>query len=227
MPATFVKLNNRTLRERIAQEIRQAILKGRIRPGERLVERSLSEQFGASLTSVREALIELESDGFVTKEPNSSTTVTQMSRKQVEDLLELRGVLEGMAAEHAAQSASEDQIVRLHHLFQQRLDAVRAGDVALFIQLDYEWHQMIWQACPNRAVEASLENLVQRFFAFCTICLVSNQDYDAEQDAMAELPILNAIKARDPEAARRAFLVASKQWVQTARAMMFREPAPQ
>jgi len=226
MPATFVKLNNRTLRERIAQEIRQAILKGRIRPGERLVERSLSEQFGASLTSVREALIELESDGFVTKEPNSSTTVTQMSHKQVEDLLEMRGVLEGMAAERAAQNASEDQIARLERLFEQRLNAVRAGDVALFIQLDYTWHQTIWQACPNRAVEESLENLVQRFFAFSTICLVSNEDYDALQDAMAELPILDAIKARDPEAARRAFLTVSRQWIQTARAMMFRELPP-
>jgi DNA-binding GntR family transcriptional regulator len=227
MPATFVKLNNRTLRQRIAQEIRQAILVGRIRPGERLVERTLSEQFGASLTSVREALIELESDGFVTKEPNSSTTVTQMSLKQVEDLLELRGVLEGMAAERAAQSASEDQIARLEHLFQERLNAIHAGDIALFIQLDYAWHQTIWQACPNRAVEESLENMVQRFFAFCTICLVSNQDYDAEQDAVAELPILAALKARDPEAARRAFLTVSRQWVQTARAMMFRGLPPQ
>jgi DNA-binding GntR family transcriptional regulator len=189
-----------------------------------LLERNLSEQFGASLTSVREALIELESDGFVTKEPNSSTTVTQMSLKQVEDLLELRGVLEGMAAERAALSATEDQIASLEELFEQRLSAIRAGDIALFIRRDYAWHQMIWRACPNRAVEESLEKLVQRFFAFCTICLVSNEDYDAEQDAMAELPILAAIKARDPEAAHRAFLAASRQWIQTARTMMFGEP---
>jgi DNA-binding GntR family transcriptional regulator len=224
MPATFVKLNNRTLRERIAREIREAILDGKIRPGERLLERNLSEQFGASLTSVREALIELERDGFVTKQPNSATTVTQMSLKQVEDLLELRGVLEGMAAERAAHSASEDQIASLEELFEQRLSAIRAGDIALFIRRDYAWHQLIWHACPNRAVEESLENLVQRFFAFCTICLVSNADYDAERDAMSELPILAAIKARDPEAARQAFLAASRQWIQNARTMMFGEP---
>jgi DNA-binding GntR family transcriptional regulator len=224
MPATFVKLNNRTLRARIAQEIRQAILDGRIRPGDRLLERSLSEQFGASLTSVREALIELESDGFVMKEPNSSTTVTQMSFKEVEDLLELRGVLEGMAAERAARSASEDQIASLEELFEQRLSAIRGGDIALFIRRDYAWHQMIWRACPNRAVEETLEKLVQKFFAFCTICLVSNEDYDAEQDAMAEFSILAAIKARDPEAARQAFLAVSRQWIQTARTIMFRQP---
>jgi hypothetical protein len=69
------------------------------------------------------------------------------------------------------------------------LSAIHAGDIALLIRKDCAWHQMIWQACPNRSAEASLENLVQRFFPFCTICLVTKEGYDAEQDAMAELPI--------------------------------------
>ena len=65
MATAFSKLSPRTLRDQIEEKIREAILGGLLRPGERLVERRLAEQFGSSLTAVREALISLESDGFV------------------------------------------------------------------------------------------------------------------------------------------------------------------
>ncbi|MBI1788074.1 MAG: GntR family transcriptional regulator, partial [Acidobacteria bacterium] len=75
MPLTFEKLPNNTLRGRIAEKIREAILDGTLEEGERLVERKLAQEFGASLTAVREALVELETDGFIAKLPNSATHV--------------------------------------------------------------------------------------------------------------------------------------------------------
>ena len=79
MQTVFEKLPSNTLRGRIAERIREAILDGSLPAGQRIVERRLAEQFGASLTAVREALIELESEGFIAKRPNSTTHVTQLS----------------------------------------------------------------------------------------------------------------------------------------------------
>ncbi len=79
MQTVFEKLTTATLRERIAEKMREAILTGTLREGERLVERKLASQFATSLTAVREALIELEAEGFVTKKPNAATHVTKLT----------------------------------------------------------------------------------------------------------------------------------------------------
>ena len=79
MPVLFEKLTNNTLRGRVAEQIRGAILNGNLAAGQRIVERTIAAEFGASLTWVREAIIQLESEGFITKKPNASTCVTQIS----------------------------------------------------------------------------------------------------------------------------------------------------
>ena len=84
MAAVFERLTTQTLRGQIAQRIRSAILNGTLKPGERLVERKLASEFGASLTAVREAVIELETDGFITKRPNAFTYVTKLSIAEIE-----------------------------------------------------------------------------------------------------------------------------------------------
>ena len=97
----FSKLFKRSLRDQIAEKICEAILSGSLAPGERLVERRLSEEFGASLTAVREALITLEAKGFVVRKPNSSTYVTEYSFEEVEKAFKFRRALEGYAIEEA------------------------------------------------------------------------------------------------------------------------------
>src|SRR6516225_9958389 len=81
MKTVFQKLAKEklTLRGRIAEQIRDAILNGTLDEGERIVERKLAAQFGASLTVIREAIVQLEGEGFITKRPNSSTHVTTLS----------------------------------------------------------------------------------------------------------------------------------------------------
>ena len=94
MASVFERLTTQTLRGQIAQRIRHAILNGTLKPGERLVERKLASEFGASLTAVREAVIELETDGFITKRPNAFTYVTKLSITEIEKVFVLRKVLE-------------------------------------------------------------------------------------------------------------------------------------
>src|SRR2546430_4532710 len=89
----FTKLPATSLRSRIAAQIRDAILTGTLREGDRLVERKLAAELGASVTSVREAMIELEAEGFLTKKPNSATHLTRLTPPYREKILHVRHVL--------------------------------------------------------------------------------------------------------------------------------------
>jgi DNA-binding GntR family transcriptional regulator len=113
MTVPFSKLSNRSLRDQIAEKIREAVLNQSLRAGDRLIERTHATQFGASLTAVREALITLEADGFVVKRHNSSTYITDFNHDEVEKAFEFRRVLEGFALELAVRLATDDQIKSL------------------------------------------------------------------------------------------------------------------
>src|SRR6266513_4778363 len=97
----FERLPSYSLRGRIAETLREAILNGTLEEGQRLVERSLAAQLGASLTAVREALIELEMEGFIQKRRNASTYVTKLSAADVRKIYDVRRILEGFAFEQA------------------------------------------------------------------------------------------------------------------------------
>jgi len=113
----FTKLPATSLRSRIAAQIREAILTGTLREGDRLVERTLAVELGASVTSVREAIIELETEGFLRKKPNSATRVTRLTRNDVEKIFNVRRVLEAYAVEQACRKATPEQARRLELVY--------------------------------------------------------------------------------------------------------------
>src|ERR1700694_1600901 len=113
MPLAPQKLAQSTLRQQIVKEIRQAILNRSLVSGERLVERALAERLGTSLTAIREALIQLESEGLITKRPNATTHVTELSLKDVEQIYAVRQVLERFAFQEAARVADQGSLGKL------------------------------------------------------------------------------------------------------------------
>ena len=115
-PDLFAERPGDRLRVRIACRIREAILNGSLRQGERRVERKLSLAFGASLTAVREAMIELEAEGFLTKTPNFATHVTQLSLPQAEKVFAVRRVAEALAVEEACRNATPESLASLQGL---------------------------------------------------------------------------------------------------------------
>src|SRR2546428_9452260 len=145
MPAVFEKLGTHTLRGRIAERLREAILEGSLREGERLVERQLASQLGASLTAVREALIELEADGFIFKRPNSATYVTKLSLAEAQKIFAVRRVLEGFAVEEAARLAPPERVRGLEQLYLGMMDAARLEDSKLIVKRHYARDEMVWE----------------------------------------------------------------------------------
>lgn len=221
MQAIFEKLSNATLRERIAERIKNAILTGTLREGDRLVERHLAAQFDTSLTAVREALVQLEIEGFVTKKPNAATHVTKLTLAAAEKIFTVRKLLETFAVEEAARLASPARAKELDNAYLELLDTARAQDAQVCMLKDLALHERIWQLANNEYIEIALRRIVHPIFAFTAIRVLSCQPFDLLQDAQSHLPIIEAIKENNPVAAGQAFQIALDGWLAQTKRYVF------
>jgi DNA-binding GntR family transcriptional regulator len=210
MPLTSRKIVQATLRQQIVQEIRQAILNRSLLPGERLVERTLAERLGTSLTATREALIQLETEGLITKKPNATTHVTKLTPTEVEQIYAVRRILERYAFEEAARVAGEDSIKKLRELHQKALEVARSNDDTAYISVDLKWHEAVWESTGNSCLVESLRRVVVPLFGFSAIAV--HHDFNLKRDAQTHAPLLGAIVARDPKAAGIAFDKFAEVW---------------
>ena len=156
MPLITTKLNNQPTRQQIAEKIRESILDGSLLPGERLVERKLAEALGTSQSAIREALIQLELEGHVSKKPNSATFVTHFSQRELENTMSVRRALEGFAAEEAARQSTPADIERLTELHRRSITYANAREFQKYIRNDLGWHIAMWESTHNDCLVESL-----------------------------------------------------------------------
>jgi DNA-binding GntR family transcriptional regulator len=208
----FTKLAATSLRSRIAAQIREAILTGALHEGDRLVERALAAELGASVTSVREAMIELEAEGFLTKKLNSATHVTRLTRQDVENIFDVRRVLEAFAVEEACRRATPEEAQRLEAVYAQMVRCAQANDAKGLVNWDVEFHKLIWEFTRNSFLEAALKRAVMPYFAFVSIRL-SGRPLDPERDAYSHRALVDVIRNNDVEGARKAFEQSFGSWL--------------
>src|SRR5574340_886566 len=213
----FEKLTPHTLRGRIANEIRKAMLSGKLKEGERLIERKLATALGASLTAVREALIELESEGYIVKKTNLGTYVTKMNLEDVEKVYRVRGALESLAVAEAARNGTPEQVEKLKRIYRNMLEAARAKDVRKFNREDMQWHSLVWEMTGNEYLIAALRRAVLPYFSFTAIRIATVDPHSLVRDAKGHLPLLEAIEAPAPERAQQAFAATAEDWLDITR----------
>jgi DNA-binding GntR family transcriptional regulator len=216
MPLNATKLNTQPARHQVADKIRESILDGSLIPGERLVERKLADALGTSQSAIREALIQLELEGHVSKKPNSATFVTDFSQRDLENTLSVRRALEGFAVEEAARLSTPADIERLEELFQQSQAAARARDFQKYIRLDLSWHIAMWESTHNDCLVDSLRRIVVPLFGFSAIRVAMQPGFNLSNDLHLHRSLLDAIAAGEPEKAKRAFHAAMQDWAEQA-----------
>lgn len=140
---------HRTLREIVADEIREMITTGQLAPGERLFEDRLAEQLGVSRNPVREAIRALEGTGLVEVVPRRGAYVAALDPEAGRQLLELRSVIEAYAAELAAVSREQRHLERMRQLLQDGRDATATNDVVRAAECHREFHLAIEDASRN------------------------------------------------------------------------------
>jgi DNA-binding GntR family transcriptional regulator len=218
-PAELLPLETHTLREQISDRLRDAILDGSLRAGDRIVERQLAAQMGASLTAVREALIELETEGFIRKRRNATTHITLLSAEEVEDALRAREVLEGWAVQEAARNITAEGDKALKAAYRALQEAARSQDRKAFIHCDLDLHRTLWRLAGSPTMVAAIERALLPFFAFAAIRIVSEPfaNVDLKADATAHKPLIDAVAAGDLKLARAAFSQAMQLWKKDAK----------
>jgi DNA-binding GntR family transcriptional regulator len=191
------------LRDVIFETLRKSIVSGDIKPGERLMEVTLAEQMGVSRTPVREAIRRLEAEGLVTMIPRKGTYVSELSIKDMMDVLEIRCSLDRLATTLATKHIESSQIKSLESIHKQYVTNVEKGNIEGAIRKDVEFHDMIYSVSGNPrlvGVAGSLREHVYRFrVAYMTDTNIAENVLHEHEE------ILNAIRnSQDTKAAELA-----------------------
>jgi DNA-binding GntR family transcriptional regulator len=153
-------------RDQVVASFKEAILSGIIQPGEAIVESKVAQQLGAGIPLIREALIELEHQGYVQKVPYKGTTVTKLERREVEKIFRLRTELESLAIEWARENVTPEDVEYLRGVTVKMKEAAQALDLDQFYENDLAFHRKIWDVSGNEYLAESLERIVVPLFAF-------------------------------------------------------------
>lgn len=188
------------LREVIFTSLREAIIVGELKPGERLMEVQLAEKMGVSRTPVREAIRKLELEGLVVMLPRKGAHVADLSAKDIMDVLEIRATLDGLASALAALRITDEELKDLKHVQAQFIGYVEKDNLQGSVKKDVEFHDIIYRAARNDKLMQITGNLWEQVQRFRVIYI---KDFSNSRDIAREHnDILEAICARDVEKAR-------------------------
>ena len=147
------------LRDVVFNTLRDAILTGKLVPGERLMENQLADKLGVSRTPVREALRMLELENLVELVPRKGAQVLDMSEKDIVNILEVRSALEGLATSLACKKMSKEDLQQLKAMEADFEKAVAENDVERFVDIDEDFHDLIFAATENDKLITIFKNL--------------------------------------------------------------------
>ena len=195
-----VNLNDyKPLREVIFNTLREAIIVGELKPGERLMEVQLADKMGVSRTPVREAIRKLELEGLVEMLPRKGAHVADLSVKDIMDVLEVRSTLDGLASYLSAQRITDEETKELKHVLNQFVNYVEKDNLQGSIKKDVEFHDIIYRSSRNDKLIQITNNLREQVQRFRVIYM---KDYSSSRELIQEhMDIYEAISGRDCTAA--------------------------
>jgi len=155
------------IKQTLARKLREEIIRGRLAPGERIIEGSWARRFGVAQTSVREAINLLIGEGFVTKASGRSARVTSYTEADIAEIYELRGAFEGLAARLATERQVD--LTPLQEAFMEMRRATKAGNIRRLIEADLHFHLCLCELSGNHFLLAQVRTLLVPLFAFVSM----------------------------------------------------------
>ena len=165
------------LRDVVFNTLRDAILKGELEPGERLMEIQLAERLGVSRTPIREAIRKLELEGLVLMIPRKGAEVAKISEKSLRDVLEVRRSLEELAAELACQRMDAEALKDLEDAQKAFIQAVESGETMTMAEADEHFHDVIYMGTGNTRLVQILNNLREQMYRYRVEYLKDERNY--------------------------------------------------
>ncbi len=192
----------RSTQDSVVGAIQNAVFRGDLKLGERILEDDLSTRLGISRATLREALRRLEQVGLVQIKARRGTFVTRLTLQQIERTCRLRSVLEGLAARYAREQLTPKDLKGLSRCIDGMRTAVEVGDLDVFLQNDRAFHSLIWSIARDSQLEYILRFLSTPYFAFIasvSTYLVS----DVRKVLLSHEAYLRALQKGTPETAQK------------------------
>ncbi len=190
----FNKAKSRTLRSEVVDMLRDAIMSGKLKPGEHLRENALAEQMSVSRSPIREALRQLEQEGLIVSIPNQGSFIKQFDEKDVQEIFTLRAVLENLACEiiFRENKLQPADFQRLETYIEQQRQAIDARDFDALTKLDMKFHEFICKKSDLerllkmwRSLSAQIQVLFyQRFQTFDEVPQTVDTDHSTILEAL-------------------------------------------
>lgn len=162
-----IKLDNyKPLREIVFEHLREAIITGALKPGERLMELQLAEEMGVSRTPVREAIRKLELEGLVIMVARRGAYVSDLSIRDIAETFEIRAALESLAAGLAAERIVPEELEQLERILVHIGECEQESDLSRITELDEEFHALLFSASRNGRLSQIVSNLREQITRF-------------------------------------------------------------
>ena len=189
----------RSLTRLIAEELKQAILAGKLTPGERLSEPQLTTSLKVSPVPLREALRRLEAEGYVTFLPNEDVIVSKPTLEEVQDYYSIASVLEGLAARLAVERARPEEVARLRELHQLLREAYKEKDPERYFDANSRFHRFIAELAGNERLYRLIDQMRQEIRKTRILALHVPQRLDYSMREHDQ--IMDAFLKKNPELA--------------------------
>lgn len=196
------QIDNKSLRERVLDALRTAIITGELKPGETLVETDLAAQFGVSRAPLREAINILNSEGLVETVPYHGTKIKKLARNDIEELYSIRSMMEGFAIQRIiAAGEAKATAEELNDICQRMLKAAEKDSLIEVNRIDRVFHDTLINRAEHQMLRGLWSNVTLRVQQ--VMALRNQSKGDLRQIAMNHISIVNAIESEDTEEAVR------------------------
>jgi len=195
-----------TLKNQICNEIKQLILTNTLQPGQPIVIDKLAEEFGVSHIPVREALVMLERDGLVELNSYQNPRVASVTPADVRDVYEMRLMVEGWAIERAARNLADAQIDHLDELLSTARAEAAVNNYGPHLKADLLLHETVLRSTNNRLFWMVAQRIHERSILVRALVEAKGTTQDINQIIDEHYSITRALRAHDPEQARKAMV---------------------
>jgi DNA-binding GntR family transcriptional regulator len=188
-----------TLREKILEHIRDAIISGSLKAGSKVSEPELADRYGISRTPIREAFRQLESEGYLTVIPRRGAVVSEFSQKDVEDFYAIKSILEGYAAREACNKLTCKELDKLQANNVKLSELADQNDIKTFFKIHNTFHDMFIKAADNERLRELITSVETRFqrLRFMSLSLPGRMKISVQEHGK----IIEAVRRKDAEAA--------------------------
>ncbi len=201
MKAIFKEERRATLADRVLGQIREAIKQGKLKPGERVIEATLAQEMGISRVTVREALRRLEKEGLISARPYKGAVITALTDQALEEIYELRMVLEELAIRTLVRKLTPEKIGRLEAVVEKMKRVATQCRTEDVIDADLGFHRTICELSENRRLLKAWLELSNQLRAFIAAEGRLYPNAPPEETLPSHFPVLDAIRVRDADRA--------------------------